>query len=163
VRRYLEDRFALRAPELTTEEFLARAGDSTALAPGHRAVLRSFLERCDRVKFAAYRPPESESREVIAAARRFLEETRPSLEPAAPRAHPPRRGEGRVPRLRARRRRARRSRRRRHRPGRVRALRRLPLAAHARPRQPGAGGRRPPDREEPRGGWDRARRRPGPC
>src|SRR5262249_23320478 len=79
VRRYLEDRFGLRAPELTTEEFLARAGDSTVLAAGHRAVLRSFLERCDRVKLAAWRPPESESREVIAAARRFLEETRPTI------------------------------------------------------------------------------------
>src|SRR5262249_4590664 len=82
VRRYLEDRFALRAPELTTEEFLARAGDSARLALAHRALLRSFLERCDRVKFAAYRPPESESREVIAAARRFLEETRPTVEDA---------------------------------------------------------------------------------
>jgi hypothetical protein len=77
VRRYLEDRFALRAPELTTEEFLLRAGDGTLLAPGHRALLRGFLERCDRVKFAAYRPPESESGEVIAAARRFLEESTP--------------------------------------------------------------------------------------
>ncbi len=79
IRRFLEDRFALRAPELTTEEFLARAGDSSRLAPGHRALLRSFLERCDRVKFAAWRPPESESREVIAAARRFLEESRPTV------------------------------------------------------------------------------------
>jgi hypothetical protein len=83
VRRYLEDRFALRAPELTTEEFLARAGDSSWLALAHRALLRSFLEQCDRVKFAAYRPPESESREVIAAARRFLEETRPTADEAA--------------------------------------------------------------------------------
>lgn len=76
VRRYLEDRYGLRAPELTTEEFLRIAGESEHLQPAHRGLLRSFLERCDRVKFAAYRPPASESHEVLAAARRFLEETR---------------------------------------------------------------------------------------
>lgn len=84
VRRYIEDRFALRAPELTTEEFIREAGRSPDLNPAHRALLREFLERCDRVKFAAYRPGESESREALGAARRFLEETRLGAGAAAP-------------------------------------------------------------------------------
>lgn len=76
VRRYIEDRFGVRAPELTTEEFLREARASSELAAAHAALLESFLERCDRVKFAAYRPDERESRDALAAARRFLEETR---------------------------------------------------------------------------------------
>jgi hypothetical protein len=76
VRHYLEDRYGVRAPELTTEEFLQEAKRSPELSASHRELLSSFLERCDRVKFAAYRPEESESKSVIEAARRFLDETR---------------------------------------------------------------------------------------
>lgn len=76
IRRYLEDRYALRAPELTTEEFLREAGQSAELRSEHSKLLGAFLEHCDRVKFAAYRPRETESRETLEAARRFLKETR---------------------------------------------------------------------------------------
>jgi hypothetical protein len=76
VRRYLEDRYRLRAPELTTEEFLREARRSAEVSPAHRDLLTSFLEGCDRVKFAAYRPDEQESREAMLVSRRFVEETR---------------------------------------------------------------------------------------
>ena len=75
VRRYIEERFALRAPELTTEEFLAEAGRS-ALSTPHRGLLSAFLDTCDRVKFARYHPRQEESREALDIARRFLDETR---------------------------------------------------------------------------------------
>ncbi|MCZ6691063.1 MAG: hypothetical protein O7H41_15855 [Planctomycetota bacterium] len=76
VRRYLEDRYALRAPERTTEEFLREAGRFRGLRQEHRTLLRVFLQGCDRVKFAAYLPREDESREAMQKARSFLEETR---------------------------------------------------------------------------------------
>lgn len=76
VRRYLEDRFALRAPELTTEEFLRVAQRSVLISGEHKALLSSFLADCDQVKFAGYAPGEEESRSVLSAARRFLLETR---------------------------------------------------------------------------------------
>src|SRR5207245_506058 len=38
VRRYLEDRFKLRAPEMTTEEFLLATARDGRLMPAHRAV-----------------------------------------------------------------------------------------------------------------------------
>lgn len=76
VRRYLEDRYGVRAPELTTEEFLQEARRSAELTPAHRALLSSFLEQCDRVKFAAYHPEQSESKAALATSRRFLDETR---------------------------------------------------------------------------------------
>ncbi len=76
VRRYLEDRFELRAPELTTEEFLAAVGESPDLSPEHQALLREFLRQADLVKFAGVQPTEDDIEISIMAARRFLEETR---------------------------------------------------------------------------------------
>ena len=76
VRRYIEERFALRAPELTTEEFLLEAGRSADLKRSHRELLSDFLARCDRVKFARYSPHEDESRDALGVAERFLADTR---------------------------------------------------------------------------------------
>ena len=58
VRRYLEDRFELRAPELTTEEFLALAGSASHLSHDHQHLLRDFLRQADLVKFAGVRASE---------------------------------------------------------------------------------------------------------
>lgn len=76
VRRYLEYRYEIRAPELTTEEFLLVATARPELTAEHRALLSSFLERCDRVKFAGYRPDADESLATLKAARGFVEDTR---------------------------------------------------------------------------------------
>lgn len=76
VRRYLEQRYEIRAPELTTEEFLPVATARPELTAEHRGLLRSFLERCDRVKFAGYRPDADESLATLKAARGFVEDTR---------------------------------------------------------------------------------------
>jgi hypothetical protein len=76
VRRYLEHRYDIRAPELTTEEFLLVATARPELTEENRGLLTSFLERCDRVKFAGYRPDAAESMATLAAARGFVEDTR---------------------------------------------------------------------------------------
>lgn len=76
IRRYLEDRFELRAPELTTEEFLAVAGNSGALSHDHQSLLRDFLRQADLVKFAGVEASEKDIRRSAELAVRFLEETR---------------------------------------------------------------------------------------
>lgn len=76
VRTYLEKRYDIRAPELTTEEFLLVATARPELREEHRDLLTQFLERCDRVKFAGYRPDADESLATLAAARGFVEDTR---------------------------------------------------------------------------------------
>lgn len=83
VRRYLEHRYEIRAPELTTEEFLVVATARPELREDHRGLLTQFLERCDRVKFAGYRPDADESLATLAAARGFIEDTRLRLAEAA--------------------------------------------------------------------------------
>lgn len=76
-RRYLEERFGLRAPERTTEEFIREATDSGAIAPAHRERLHAFLEQCDLVKFARHRPASRDAAAALEAAERFVRETRP--------------------------------------------------------------------------------------
>ena len=78
VRTYLENRFELRAPELTTEEFLAATGGSPDLSAAHQVLLREFLRQADLVKFAHVVPGPADVEASVAAARRFLEETRES-------------------------------------------------------------------------------------
>ena len=76
VRRYLEDRFELRSPELTTEEFLDVVRESPDLGREHQRLLGEFLERADLVKFAHFVPDAGQIEDSIAAARRFLDDTR---------------------------------------------------------------------------------------
>ena len=52
VRRYVERRYAIRAPKLTTEEFLSAARGNPAFPGPSVAPLGAFLEAADLVKFA---------------------------------------------------------------------------------------------------------------
>ncbi len=98
LREYIEGRFALRAPELTTEEFLielatrrarrpalpgaARAEapppaspDGREFPPEQQRLLREFLQRADLVKFAKHVPGKEEIEGSFESAKRFIEET----------------------------------------------------------------------------------------
>jgi len=87
VRRYLEDGFGLRAPEMTTEEFLLAASSDRRLAANHRRTLAEFLSQADLVKFARYQPGIDDAEGAYQAARRFVEETRPREESAEEKRH----------------------------------------------------------------------------
>jgi len=76
IREYLEARFAIRAPEMTTEEFLERLRDTDTLDAPHKELLRDFLTHCDLVKFARYAPGASEIDAALNSARRLIEETK---------------------------------------------------------------------------------------
>ncbi len=76
IRRYIERVFALKAPEMTTEEFLNSLHDSDKLAVVHKDLLRGFMNACDLVKFAKYKPSGEEAENVYKTARNFVEETR---------------------------------------------------------------------------------------
>jgi hypothetical protein len=75
VRAYLERRFALRAPEMTTEEFLAATAAGGALRAEHRALLADFLAEADLVKFARHVPAVADAERAFAAAERVVAET----------------------------------------------------------------------------------------
>lgn len=76
VRHYLENRFNLRAPEMTTEEFLYSLPESKELADNHKDLLKEFLSHCDLVKFAKYGPTQKEIDDSFKAAKRLVDETK---------------------------------------------------------------------------------------
>ena len=75
LRRYIEDRFHLRAPEETTPEFLAEVAKTDLFDAEHQRVLSGFLRHCDRVKFAQYEPTINEMEKSFAFVLRFVDET----------------------------------------------------------------------------------------
>ena len=76
LRRYIEDRFGLRAPERTTEEFLAEAGTGLDVGEERKSILADFLIHCDLVKFAALEPSAEDVRRSFDTAKDFIEATR---------------------------------------------------------------------------------------
>jgi hypothetical protein len=70
LRHFIEGQFGLRAPEQTTEEFLAQA----TLPAENMALLGAFLQEADLVKFARHRPGSAEADRAWAAAQSFVEQ-----------------------------------------------------------------------------------------
>ena len=77
VRHYIEDRFSLRAPEQTTEEFIRVATRSHLLSPDHQKLTQEFLEQSDLVKFARHTPERSDMETALTAGERLVRETIP--------------------------------------------------------------------------------------
>jgi len=75
LRHYIENRFSLRAPERTTEEFLWELRSSSALIPPHKEILKGFLKHCDVVKFAAFQPGNEDIQQTFDACKLFINET----------------------------------------------------------------------------------------
>lgn len=75
VRRYIELRFALKAGEQTSEEFIRSLREAALLDEGHKEVLRRFVAACDPVKYARHQPEQSEISWVQITAKDFVLET----------------------------------------------------------------------------------------
>lgn len=80
VRTYLEQRFNLRAPEMTTEEFLQIAQRDRQLPAEHRGSLTQFLNEADLVKFARLVPTPEDAERAYLAAKQFVESTAVRME-----------------------------------------------------------------------------------
>jgi LPXTG-motif cell wall-anchored protein len=76
LRWYIERRFGLRAPEQTTQEFLAEISRDGFFDLRRRTLLSDFLGHCDLVKFAKYGPTNEEIERVFTSATTFIEETK---------------------------------------------------------------------------------------
>ncbi|MFH1061968.1 MAG: hypothetical protein V1747_03675 [Candidatus Omnitrophota bacterium] len=76
MRRYLENRFQLRAPWLSTEEFLIKAKTSPVLTTEQKHLLQAFLILSDLVKFARYGSTAAEAQDSFRSVRNFIEQTK---------------------------------------------------------------------------------------
>ena len=79
VREYLESRFHVRAPEMTTEEFLPAAQRNPQLSNPQRSLLAHFLAEADLVKFARHHPAVPDAERAYMAAREFVHSTAPEV------------------------------------------------------------------------------------
>jgi hypothetical protein len=75
VRRYFERWLQLPASHQTTRELLEALGSAPRLTLPQQELLRDFLERCDRGKFAPVALAREECQATAALARRLIEET----------------------------------------------------------------------------------------
>jgi hypothetical protein len=76
VRHYLEDRFQINAPEMTTEEFLNYVKSTASLTDEQKKALKDFLNGSDMVKFAKHEPSVSEAQANFDLAHKLVVETK---------------------------------------------------------------------------------------
>jgi len=76
LRHYIEHRFELRAPEMTTEEFLDEIQYTDVLGVSDKQSLGEFLRHCDLVKFANISPTKEQIQQTFDLAKEFIEKTR---------------------------------------------------------------------------------------
>jgi len=76
LRHYIEDRFDLRAPERTTEEFLTELARTDLLGAGDKDSLGEFLTHCDLVKFAKHSPTNEQIQRTFDLVKKFIEKTK---------------------------------------------------------------------------------------
>lgn len=89
VRGYVERRFGVSAPEMTTEEFLAAAAADGRFGQRNTTELNVFLNACDLVKYARQIPGAVSADAVLRAAGGFVERTRESLYRSGEEGSPP--------------------------------------------------------------------------
>jgi len=76
LRHYIEHRFSLKAPERTTEEFLAELANTDVLPAAEKQRLGEFLKHCDLVKFAKHNPTTQQIQETFDLVKDFIEKTK---------------------------------------------------------------------------------------
>lgn len=75
IRHYVEGRYFIIALELTTPELIENL-ERANVASEHVQLIEDFLQQCDLVKFAKYRPGDEEIAQDIATGYRIVEATR---------------------------------------------------------------------------------------
>jgi hypothetical protein len=80
VRTYVGGRFGVYALELTTGE-VVEALRSEGLDPEALQTFAGFADRCDLVKFAKLRPGPEACQDLLDAARAFVDQTQPRIDP----------------------------------------------------------------------------------
>ena len=75
-RLYMENRFNIRAPHMSTEEFLYYLGIPGHLNEIQKQTLKEFLNSCDMVKFAKYDPTINEALKNFDCAKKLIDETK---------------------------------------------------------------------------------------
>lgn len=75
IRAYVEGRYRIWALEMITPDVISSLGHA-GVDPGVRTAFERFLDACDLVKFAKWRPDDAACRNILADARTLVEQTK---------------------------------------------------------------------------------------
>ena len=75
LKNYIDDRFGVDAPEMTTAELFDALKDNRDLTPELYSELKELFERADFVKFAKYTAPDEDNAKALPLAVRFVTST----------------------------------------------------------------------------------------
>ncbi|MBO4428105.1 MAG: hypothetical protein J5771_06460 [Bacteroidales bacterium] len=75
LKAYIDARFGVDAPEMTTAELFAALADIRDISPELKADLQEMFERADFVKFAKYIAPDGDNAKVLPLSVRFVTDT----------------------------------------------------------------------------------------
>lgn len=75
LKEYIDARYGIDAPEMTTAELFAALRQGGEVSEDHRRSLQELFERADFVKFAKYVAPDTDNATVLPTAVRFVTET----------------------------------------------------------------------------------------
>jgi hypothetical protein len=76
LRRYIDNRYGISSPELTTDETVRMLHRAAVTTPGQMGLVKEVLSLSDMVKFAKYVPEAGLHETVYVNAQKFVEETR---------------------------------------------------------------------------------------
>lgn len=76
LRRYIDNRYGISSPELTTDETVRMLQRAAVTTPGQMGLVKEVLSLSDMVKFAKYVPEAMVNETSYGNAHRFVEETR---------------------------------------------------------------------------------------
>lgn len=79
-REYMENRFKIKALEMTTEEFLISLGNKEFLNQTQKKAVAEFLQYSDLVKFAKHQPVKEDGERALAIIHSLIEETKEEVE-----------------------------------------------------------------------------------
>jgi len=80
LRRYIENRFSINAPDQTTEEFLAGLKTREDFPDNYQLLLKAFLTHCDLVKFAEHQPETTDIENTFESCKEFIMGTKEEKE-----------------------------------------------------------------------------------
>ena len=82
LRRYIDGRYSIMSPELTTDETVRMLQKANVLKQGELSIIKDVLSLSDMVKFARYTPQESVHETAFSDSEKFVSLTRiPDAEP----------------------------------------------------------------------------------
>jgi len=79
LRNYIEEKFDIKAPEMTTEEFLFSLKNFSDFTGKQKNMLKDFLTCCDMVKFAKHMPEIVHAKESLEIIKSFITETKKEI------------------------------------------------------------------------------------